>query len=490
MQPDERRLLRALAREGLTVTHSGSVYTVRLTTDPSAPAAEILLPSELPLEAKAVKQLAQLASAHHPDGGGVCRVCATPDFHPGDAGVAIGSVVESENILIPAGTDINCGMRLHVTDLSLDSFLAKKAAFVEKLKGDYLLGTRDVGMSASAMAAMFTHGIPAWAHEAKREPLGRMSLVDWDQVFREAMSDDLVDGLGRPFPRVYGQGSLHGSCGWAPPDLVPEDGSPVRDDGLATVGRGNHFVEVQVVDEVVDKSRAYQWGVRKGQVAFMVHSGSRNVGRYIGGLWATKAREAWPKGVKYPESGIFTISSRSDLFDQYLAAEATASNYGFVNRALLAELLRLRLREVYGPSVEAPLVYDLPHNITLPENGKWVFRKGACPAHEGQPVIIPGSMGTSSFLCVGLGNDRWISSASHGAGRAQSRGAMGRFVRDEAHAKALGLEGVECITLREERRIEEAPNAYKDIRPIIDAQVKQGTIQTVARMRPLLTFKA
>ena len=201
------------------------------------------------------------------------------------------------------------------------------------------------------------------------------------------------------------------------------DDSVVRDDGLATIGKGNHFVEVQVVDEVVDKRLAYAWGLRAGQIAFMVHSGSRNVGRYVGKRWADKAREGWPAGVKHPTSDIFPIAD--DLFSEYLAAESTAVNYGFVNRALLAELLRLRLREVYGPSVEAPLIYDIPHNITLHENGKVVARKGACPAHAGQPVIIPGSMGATSFVCVGLGNDRWISSASHGAGRAHSRGEMG-----------------------------------------------------------------
>jgi tRNA-splicing ligase RtcB len=119
-----------------------------------------------------------------------------------------------------------------------------------------------------------------------------------------------------------------------------------------------------------------------------------------------------------------------------------------------------------------------------------VARKGACPAGADQPVIIPGSMGASSFLCVGLGNERFLRSASHGAGRATARGGMGRSVRDAAHRSALGLDGVECVTLREERRVEEAPAAYKPIGPVIDAQVEAGMIGLVARMRPVLTFKA
>ena len=189
MQPNEKRLFRALAREGLSVTHEGSVYTVRLASDPDAPATEILLPSELPLEVKAVKQLAALAAVRHPDGGRVHRVIATPDFHPGDSGIAIGSVVATRgfpvaDLAIPAavGTDINCGMRLHITDLTLDGFLSRKSAFVEKMKGDYFLGTRDVGMTGSSMVSIFRDGLPEWAERQQRDSIGRMKGVDWKQV--------------------------------------------------------------------------------------------------------------------------------------------------------------------------------------------------------------------------------------------------------------------------------------------------------------------
>lgn len=185
MQPHTRRLIRALQRSGLHVAFFGGVWTVRFTAS-EGPSAEILLPDVLPLEGDAVRQLADLAAVAHPDGPRrVCRACATPDFHPGDAGVAIGSVVETElapqGMVIPAavGTDINCGMRLHVVELSLDQFLAHKRAFVEKLTGDFLLGTRDVGMTASAMGSMFAEGLPAWAEQTRRRPLGRMAEVDW-----------------------------------------------------------------------------------------------------------------------------------------------------------------------------------------------------------------------------------------------------------------------------------------------------------------------
>ncbi len=130
------RLLRALHRQGLDVGYQGGVYSLRnLAADPHTPTAQVLLPASFPVEAKALKQLANLAEISHPAGGCVCKACATPDFHPGDAGVAIGSVIETEGQIIPAavGSDINCGMRLHLADLTVDQFLCQRDRFVELL---------------------------------------------------------------------------------------------------------------------------------------------------------------------------------------------------------------------------------------------------------------------------------------------------------------------------------------------------------------------
>ncbi|MBD1940957.1 RtcB family protein [Coleofasciculus sp. FACHB-712] len=479
MQPKNlNRLLRALTREGLDVSYENRTYSVRLNNSLDAPAAEVLLPEDFPVEAKALKQLANLANVRHPSGGHVCKCCATPDFHPGDAGVAIGSILETKGMLIPAavGSDINCGMRSHVVDLSLEEFLAKRDRFVELMKGDYFFGTRDVTMTAKTARALFQYGIPGWLDAMLDSPMGSIVKSDLDQLAAEC-------------DRVYLGGSMNGDVKFAPEELIPEDGL-VRDGGLATIGGGNHFVEIQVVERVEDKATAYAWGVREGQLAFMIHSGSRNVGKYIGGMWRDRAKSVWAKGAKYPESGLFPLSvaANPELVTRYLQAEATAANYAFINRLLLAELLRLRLREVYG-NVEAPLVYDLPHNITLKEGAGWVTRKGACPAHPGQPVIIPGSMGAASYLLIGKGNPKFLSSASHGAGRMRSRFDLTRQGADQTEA-TLGLTGVDCITLREERRIEEAPAAYKPIVPVIDAQVEEKMVSVVAKMKPVLTFKA
>ncbi|MFN6478312.1 RtcB family protein [Nostoc sp. DedQUE07] len=478
MQPKNlKRLLRALERQGLDVTYNNRTYSVRLVNSPDAPVAEVLLPEDFPVEAKALKQLANLASVRHPSGGCVCRACATPDFHPGDAGVAIGSVVETVGQVIPGavGSDINCGMRLHVVDLTIDEFLAKRDQFVERMKGDYFFGTRDVTMTAQAMRSLFQYGVPGWLDAMLDEPTGSVIKSDLQQLAQES-------------ERIFLDGSMDGDWKLAPEELVPDAGL-VRDGGLATIGGGNHFVEVQRVDKVENRPLAHAWGVREGQLAFMIHSGSRNVGKYIGGMWRDKAKATWQKGLKYPDSQIFPLSTSShpELVASYLQAEATAANYGFINRLLLAELLRLRLREVYK-DVEAPLVYDLPHNITLPEGQGWVTRKGACPAHIGQPVIIPGSMGAYSYLMVGRGNPAFCNSASHGAGRIRSRFDLSRKGASQSQAE-LGLTGVDCITLREERRIEEAPAAYKPIQSVIDVQVEAEMVNVVARLSPVLTFK-
>jgi len=414
-----------LSRQGLDVSYDNKVYSICLNSslkeqwqDADAPTAEVLLPEDFPVEAKALKQLATLANVRHSQGGCVCRPIATPDFYPGDAGVAKGSIVETAGMVIPAatGSDINCGMRLHVADLSIEQFLSQRDRFVELLKEDYFFGTGDVSMTAKTARAMFQHGIPGWLDAMPDEATDSAANSDFDQLATEC---------GRTF--------LGGS---------------------------------------------------------LIHSGSRNVGKYIGGMWRDRACDAWPKTLKHPESRLFPLSvaANPELVNSYLQAEATAANYGFLNRLLLAELLRWRLRQVFG-DVEAPLVYDLPHNITLAEGAGWVTRKGPCPAHSGQPVIVPGSMGAPSFLLVGSGNDRFLRSASHGAGRARSRFDMSRKGADKTDS-ALGLTDVDCITWREERRIEEAPAAYKPIQPVIDVQVEAQIVGVVAKMKPVLTFKA
>lgn len=465
------RVFAALARQGLHITTTPHGVRLRRDGQGDAPDAEILLPPEFALEAKALAQLADFAGVHHPAGGRVCRVCATPDFHAGNL-VPVGAVVATTcDLVVPQaiGTDINCGMRLHVTDLCIDDFLAHKDALVEALRGDILLGTRDVPMTPEAMAAMFERGCIGWVEAQEHARGGCVEHSDLSQLWRE-------------LERIYECGSLVGAKAEAPASLVDPARSWLRDPGLATLGGGNHFLEFQVVEEILDPAQAFAWGVRRGQIAFMIHTGSRGVGQHVGTRWIDRARSRWPAGVPHPDGGIFALFGADAA--AYLHAVHTAANYAFVNRLLLAELVRRRLRERFAADLEAPLVFDVPHNIVLREGDHYVHRKGATPAHRDQPVLIPGSMGTSSHLARGLGNPAWLSSASHGAGR-----ALRRFDMAHHDPAALGLADVECIALRPERLVEEAPAAYKPIGPVVDIQVDAGVVAKVARMRPLLTFK-
>jgi len=165
----------------------------------------------------------------------------------------------------------------------------------------------------------------------------------------------------------------------------------------------------------------------------------------------------------------------------------TAANYAAVNRLLLLEMVRTRFRQAFGMELEMPLVFDVPHNIITFEQGAFVHRKGATPAAVGQPVLIPGSMGQPSYVMVGHGNDDFLRSASHGAGRKHSRGEMFGMAK---RGDDLGLEAVECITLKQERLVQEAPAAYKNVDEVVDVQAQVGIASPVARLRPVLTVKS
>ena len=469
------RLAKAFAAHGITVERDGNIVKVA-SHAPSLDAgvsAEILLPECLPLEAKAVSQLLAFAGVRHPSGGHVCRACATPDFHPGDP-VPVGSIlVTSHDFVVPqaVGTDINCGMRLHVTDLTVERFLAGKGELVSLLRKDLLEASRNVPTSPHAMTALFQDGLSAFWGTMRQTPEGLFAQLDFSQVSKEA-------------EMLFAASHVKGNASYAPEVLQDMRRGMLRDPGLATIGSGNHFCEIQYVAEVLDRHRSYALGVRQGQVAVMVHSGSRDVGFYVGRRWMDRARAEWPAGLKHPESGLYGLVG--PLADEYLSAMHAAAHYADANRALIMELVRQRVRQVYGDQA-MPLVCDVPHNIVLREAIGNVHRKGSTPAHSGQPLLIPGSMGDDSYLLDGLGNERWASSASHGAGRAVSRTEMSWAAKRQPLQSARPFE---CITLKEERRIEEAPGAYKPIGPVIQSQVEEGLVRPIARLSPLLTFKA
>jgi tRNA-splicing ligase RtcB len=463
------RLIKALAREGIQVERDGSLWRVRSIANPHVPESLVLLPDDLAVESRAFQQLLHLSSCQHPTGGGVKRVVAAPDFHPGDGGVAIGSTAYSEGSVTPAavGGDICCGVRLHTSDLDVGSWAGIRNTLAPLLQGDFHYGTRDVAQSRAVQHAMFQQGLPAWWEAQQNEGWARGSVArsNHDQLFREIEKTHLL-------------GSLEGDPLAMPVDLLTRE--VVRDDGLGTVGGGNHFIEFGYIEQILDSKAAYNLGLRQGAVTLMVHTGSRLVGKYVGQVWAEKARMDWQAtGNPFPDHKLFPL--HPSVSESYLAAEWAAANYGFVNRMLCAEQARLRVRQALGREIEMPLVYDVPHNITLPWRAGWLSRKGACPAETGQVVITPGSMGTASYISLGMGNEQHLCSASHGAGRAISRNEA--FHTGEAST-------VDCLAIRPERIVEEAPRCYKDVESVVRVQFDAGIMRPVARLLPLLTLKA
>lgn len=449
----------------LNIERSENVVKVTQ-SGPDNPDFEIVLPSELALDMNAVSQLADFANVQTVSGKHVVKACATPDFHKGST-VPVGAVVATDSDwVIPkaVGTDINCGMRVHQWDMTIEEFLPQKKEWLKLLHGDLLEGTRNMPGNRMQMEALARDGLFGWLTELRKSPTNMWSKMDWDMHFKD------ID-------QCYSYGWMQGDPKYLP-EALKRDGV-FRDPSFATIGSGNHFLEIGYVAEVYDRKTAYEWGLVKNKMTIMIHTGSRDVGFHVGGRWMDYAKSMHPKGLPHPESGIYALEGADAV--EYLKAMSVAANYAYANRLALAELVRQRCVQVYGER-SLKMVSDIPHNIVIQENGLNVHRKGSTPAMDGDRLIIPGSMGDSSYILRGMGNERFLNTASHGAGRAVRRQQM--------YHTDIEAREIECITLKEERKIEEAPSAYKPIGPVIDSQVSMGMVGKVARIEPVLTFKA
>ncbi len=458
------RLQKALSRQGIHVSFRDGIYNIHN----AHAAASILLPATLPLEQKAVTQLLEFASVADPQGqGAVCKACATPDFHPGSIAPVGAVVATSRDFVIPAaiGTDINCGIRIMRTGLNLAQAEAHKTNIIAKLKRAILENGRDVPVRSAGFKALFDDG-PASFLEQLPE-LGLWRAADRDQLQRELAA-------------CVGLDSFQGDACYGPEALM-QSREIVRPPSAAELGGGNHFLEFNVVDEIFDRHAAYEAGLKKGDITVMIHTGSRDVGFYVGRRWMDLAKQAWPQGLKHPSHGLYGLSGH--LAAEYMKAMGVAARYAWFNRMALGEIVRQQLADIAAPDASAVIV-DVPHNVVLQEGEFNVHRKGSTPAHDGQWALIPGSMGDHSYLVKGLGHEDWLRSCSHGAGRQVRR-------QDTRRMKQPLVDTVwQCITLREERLIEEAPSAYKPVGPVLQAQEQAGLIRGSVRLKPWLTFKA
>jgi tRNA-splicing ligase RtcB len=290
-------------------------------------------------------------------------------------------------------------------------------------------------------------------------------------------------------------------------DRAVERGAPQ----LGSLGAGNHFLEIQVVEEVWGDRAANVLGLFPGQVCVMLHSGSRGLGHQVcTDHLKTVEREMRGLGIEVPDRQLACVPVEHEAGRRYLGAMFAAANYARANRHVLAHAVREAFEAVLERSsreMGMTLVYDVAHNLAKLEehdvDGErrtlCVHRKGATrafgPGHPevpepyravGQPVIIPGSMGTSSYVLVGTEEsaDRPFSSTCHGAGRAMSRTQAKKRMSGTALVKQLEGEGIAVAVSKPSLLAEEAPYAYKDVSQVVDACEGAGLSRKVARLRP------
>ena len=432
------------------------------------------------------------------------RVVCTPDFHKG-AGIPIGTVLRTVGALIPqaVGNDINCGMRVEVTSLTVEEVRPHLDRLERHLRHLFFEGGRRIGLTSTqregllrdGLSGLLASGIPAGAGGA------------WRQVTPE----DTAEPGGRLHAAGYPVDSADDFRDW-----ITSGGGTSYDSLIGSVGGGNHFAELQYVSAIHDGPTAYAWGLAPGRVVSMVHSGSLSLGHQANATGQDQARAVWPRDVPMPRNRILPIllDERSAAArERYLTALANAANFAIGNRFFLALMMRAGLASVAG-ELRSQLVYDAPHNLLWPgEDGTVLHRKGATPAGGvsddgpgrlwGEPVIVPGSMGAPSFLLRGLGNPRALASACHGAGRSIARGAAARggdaeldaFLREFRVVTPLNHRDPAVAARRDiidawRRDLkQEAPWAYKEVGAVVGSLSQAEVAQPVAELRPILTVK-
>jgi tRNA-splicing ligase RtcB len=440
--------------------------------------------------------------------GRIESIVLTPDFHRG-SGIPVGTVIDARGFVVPGavGNDVCCGMRLLSTDVTREELAPHMKALEKRLRAIFFQGKRDIPMSPRQREALLRDGLGG-LHDARGDNAG---VGIWRHYDRRQQEADLS--------RVHFGGALPARKTFAFDAWIQASGAnDGRDIQIGSVGGGNHFVEIQSVDEILDGPSAYSFGLPKGAVTIMAHSGSVGLGHMVGGYFNERAHALYPRGVPHPKHGFYVLPSDGPHAPEaaaYLDAMRNAANFAFANRLFLGLMALRALSETLGREVSARLVYDAPHNLVWEEGDhRFLHRKGATPAlgadggrgpfgYTGHPVIIPGSMGASSYVLAGEGNASALCSACHGAGRSLPRGRSGH-VDDSVYARAM--EQVRVVTpidpespaVRTRRDIlakyhqrlkEEAPFAYKPITPVVQTVEEAGVARRVARLFPLVTVK-
>ena len=413
---------------------------------------------------------------------------AMPDVHWG-YGFPIGGVAATDvahgGVVSPGGVgfDISCGVRLLAADLGRDELVPV------------------LGRIMDGLAAAIPRG-------AGRGGVWRLrSRAEMEKVLLGGAAYAVEQGHGtrRDLERCEDYGAVG--------DADPAQVSPrAIDRGLhqvGSLGSGNHFLEVQAVDKIFDPVAARRFGLAEGQVCVMIHCGSRGLGHQICTNHVQIMGTAMGRyGITVPDRQLACAPADSPEGRGYLGAMAAAANYGRANRQLLAEAVRQVFSRTAGVTLD--LVYDVSHNLakieTHPVGGiptrLCVHRKGATralpPGHPdlpadladaGQPVLIPGSMGTSSYVLAGVAGGGAFFSACHGAGRLLSRHQAARSVTGPELRRQLEDQGIAVRGASARGLAEETPAAYKDVTQVVAAAEGAGLCRKVARLVPLGVVK-
>lgn len=437
----------------------------------------------------ALQQLANVAALP-----GVIKCMAMPDVHSG-YGFCIGNVAafdmnDPESIVSPGGVgfDINCGVRLIRTNL--------KESDVDDEKREELC------------QALFDH-IPVGVGQD-----GVISVTpdDIESILKDGIDWAVDNGYATPEDKIFCE--ERGKMDIAVPGKVSAKAKKRGLSQIGTLGGGNHYAEVQVVDGIFDEDAARQMGIELGQICVMIHTGSRGLGHQV----ATDALKKMDKcmrrdGISLNDRQLSCARISSNEGKSYLGAMAAAANYAWVNRSCITYLTRRAFEKVFGKTsdeMEMKLVYDVCHNIAKiekhivdgVEKQLLVHRKGSTrafpPFHPtnpyrniGQPALIGGTMGTFSYIVVGtaFGMEETCGSTCHGAGRALSRNASRKVLDHKEVLKSMKEKKISIRVASPNLVTEEAPESYKNVSDVVDTCHDANISRKVVRLRPIAVIK-
>lgn len=414
-----------------------------------------------------------------------------PDAHQG-YGFSIGGVAaldKEKGCISPGGVgfDINCGVRLLTTNVTKDVIY---------------------GRIKELLNTLFKN-IPAGVGGKSQF---KLSVEELDKVLLQGPRYMVKKGYGtqEDVTNCESEGMLKD----ANPSKVSKKAKQRGKSQLGTLGSGNHFLEVQFVSEIHDKEKAKTFGItRKNQVVILIHSGSRGFGHQVCSDYLRKMEDAYPKIIKnLPDKNLVYAPAGSKLATEYYEAMCSAANYAWTNRHMLGVQTRKSFKAVFGEEIQVDTVYDVAHNIAKLEtyeiDGKdkevWVHRKGATRAFgpnnpeipkkyqkTGQPIFIPGSMGTSSYVLAGTNKSMTTSfgSTPHGAGRIMSRTQAKKTWNSTEITNELKSRKIYIKAASKRGITEEAPGAYKDVDEVVKVTQESGIGVIVAKLKPIGVVK-